>query len=92
MTETSAPGLMPDGDEGVGISAAEETLAVAVPAALLARLTAVAGRLGSDLAGVGRQALEEFADRWEDYQDTLDAIDLGTDQRVMLHVGEDDPA
>lgn len=64
----------------------EKTLTLQVPPALQERLEALAGRLDQDIDSVLLQALEEYAERWEDHLRDLDAIDSGTDERVMLQV------
>ena len=53
--------------------------------ALEARLRMLATRMGKDLPGVIVQALNEFADNWEDHMQTVQAL-RDTEDRVHLTV------
>lgn len=67
----------------------DTTLTVTVPAELAERLSVLAERNGHDLSATLRQAMEEYADHWEDYHHTVDALDAGEDERVMLNVASE---
>lgn len=64
----------------------DTTLTVTLPNDLADRLRALAERNGHDLSLTLRQAVEEYADHWEDYHNTVDSLAAGEDERVMLHV------
>lgn len=61
-------------------------LSLLLPADLLDRLQALAEREGKPLAAVLLQAAEEFAERWEDYYQTCEALVQGEPERTTLSV------
>ncbi|WP_019645766.1 hypothetical protein [Novispirillum itersonii] len=65
-------------------------LSLLLPADLLGRLQGLAQRGDKPLAAVLLQAAEEFADRWEDYYQTCDALALGEPERATLSVPAED--
>ncbi len=66
-------------------SAAREGLHIKTDPALEARLRMLATRMGKDLRAVIVQALNEFADNWEDHMQTVQAL-KDTEDRVHLTV------
>lgn len=65
--------------------AKREGLHIKTDPALEARLRMLATKLGKDLPGVIVQALNEFADNWEDHMQTVQAL-KDTEDRVHLTV------
>lgn len=66
-------------------SAKREGLAIKTDPALEARLRMLATKMGKDLPAVIVQALNEFADNWEDHMQTVQAL-KDTEDRVHLTV------
>lgn len=64
---------------------AREGLHIKTDPALEARLRMLATRMGKDLPAVIVQALNEFADAWEDHMQTVQAL-KDTEDRVHLTV------
>lgn len=65
--------------------ATREGLAIKTDPALEARLRMLATKMGKDLPAVIVQALNEFADNWEDHMQTVQAL-KDTEDRVHLTV------
>jgi predicted transcriptional regulator len=66
-------------------AAKREGLAIKTDPALEARLRMLATKMGKDLPAVIAQALNEFADTWEDHMQTVQAL-KDTEDRVHLTV------
>ncbi len=66
-------------------AAKREGLAIKTDPALEARLRMLATKMGKDLPAVIVQALNEFADTWEDHMQTVQALQ-DTEDRVHLTV------
>lgn len=66
-------------------TSAREGLHIKTDPALEARLRMLATRMGKDLPAVIVQALNEFADTWEDHMQTVQAL-KDTEDRVHLTV------
>lgn len=65
---------------------AEKTVTLQMPASVHDRLATLASRLEQPFEHILVQALEEFAERWEDHLRDCDSLEAGTDPRVLLHV------
>ncbi len=59
-------------------------LSLKVPAELQARLTAIALQKDMSLEACAVEALTEYAESWEDFSRTIDALDHGKEERTVL--------
>ena len=85
-TKTAKPAAKPAKKKPARKSAARrEGLHVEADPALEARLRMLATKMGKDLPTVIVQALNEFADNWEDHMQTVQAL-KDTEDRVHLSV------
>lgn len=59
-------------------------LSLKVPAELQARLTAIALQKEISLEECAVEALAEYAESWEDFNRTVEALDRGKEERIVL--------
>ncbi len=59
-------------------------LSLKVPAELQARLTVIALQKDISLEACAVEALTDYAESWEDFNRTVDALDRGKEERTVL--------
>ena len=59
-------------------------LSLALTAELQARLTAIAEQKSLSLKDCALEALAEYAESWEDFNRTVEALERGKEERIVL--------